>query len=269
MGIDRKTFIAKAEQIASEEPTYRYGGWGNDGTCDCIGLIIGAIRRADGNWRGTHGSNYAARSEMDDLLAVAAIDDLDIGDAVYKAREPDDRRYALPDKYRPGGGSYNGDVRDYYHVGIVESISPLKIRHMTTPRPKMDDALGKWAYHGHLKKIDYKGGGTMGEKATVVLPSGVKGSTVNLRNVPSTSGDIIARIPVGTVVDVIEDMGRWCNVAVQGYNGYMMSNYLEYQGGGEEVSGDILTAEERDKIDHALIDIETRLEIIRDILGRG
>ena len=69
----------------------------------------------------------------------------------------------------------------------------------------MDDALGKWAYHGHLKKIDYKGGGTMGEKATVVLPSGAKGSTVNLRNVPSTSGDIIARIPVGTVVDVIED----------------------------------------------------------------
>lgn len=263
-------FLSYAEQIAAEEPSYRHGGFGQDGTCDCIGLIIGAIRRAGGNWRGTHGSNYAARNEMASFEAIQGEKSLEVGDAVYKARDPRDGKYALPDKYRPGGGAFSGDTNDYYHVGVVVSVNPLRIRHMTTPRPKMDTAIGKWTYHGRLKKIDYREGGKqMSEKATVVLPTGSKGSTVNLRDKASTSGAILAQIPVGTVVDVVTDQGKWCEIITQGYHGFMMSNYIEYQGGGEEVSGDLITAEEREKIDHALLDIENRIETIREILGRG
>ena len=109
----------------------------------------------------------------------------------------------------------------------------------------------------------------MSEKATVVLPAGSKGSTVNLRDAASTAGKVVARVPVGTVVDVEEDLGQWCRIEAQGFGGYMMSNYIEYAGGGEEVSGDVVTAEEREKIDNALADIENRLELIRTILGRG
>ena len=61
--ITLSSFLEKIREIASENPKYRSGGSGKDGTCDCIGLIIGAIRRAGGSWPGTHGSNYAARYE--------------------------------------------------------------------------------------------------------------------------------------------------------------------------------------------------------------
>lgn len=41
-----EAFLSEVAKIKSEAPTYREGGDGSDGTCDCIGLVIGAIRRA-------------------------------------------------------------------------------------------------------------------------------------------------------------------------------------------------------------------------------
>lgn len=265
-----REFIARAEEIAAEGPIYQLGKDGTHGECDCVGLIIGSIRRAGGQWRGMHGSNYAARNEMVRLEKVGDPSALEPGEVVYKAAEPDASNYTLPDRYKPGGSGYNGDIRDYFHIGIVVSASPLRIRHITGPGAVMDTKIGRWKYHGKLTKIDYESKGeakTM--QATVVLPAGSRGATVNLRSGASTNDKVLAQVPAGTVVDVIEDMGQWCRIEAQGYTGFMMSNYLEYPGGGEEVTGDVLTFEEREKIDNALIDIENRLEVIRSILGRG
>lgn len=74
---------------------------------------------------------------------------------VLKAYEPGAKRYNLPARYKPGGGHHNGDLRDYYHIGIVKSVRPLRILHMTSPAAKTDTSLGKWAYHGQLKRITY------------------------------------------------------------------------------------------------------------------
>ena len=46
-------FLKNADQIAAESPSYKLGHDGSDGECDCIGLIIGAIRRSGGTWSGT------------------------------------------------------------------------------------------------------------------------------------------------------------------------------------------------------------------------
>lgn len=39
-------WLCKVDEIAAEGPSYKLGHDGSDGSCDCIGLIIGAIRRA-------------------------------------------------------------------------------------------------------------------------------------------------------------------------------------------------------------------------------
>ena len=44
--ISKNKFLEKVQEIAASKPTYKLGHDGSDGTCDCIGLIIGAIRRA-------------------------------------------------------------------------------------------------------------------------------------------------------------------------------------------------------------------------------
>ena len=38
-----EAFIAQVEAIAQASPVYRLGGDGSDGTCDCIGLVIGCL----------------------------------------------------------------------------------------------------------------------------------------------------------------------------------------------------------------------------------
>ena len=44
--IPLEQFLREIRNIRALNPIYRLGGSGVDGTCDCIGLIIGAIRRA-------------------------------------------------------------------------------------------------------------------------------------------------------------------------------------------------------------------------------
>ena len=218
-----EVFIAQVEAIAQASPVYRLGGDGSDGTCDCIGLVIGAIRRAGGAWTGTHGSNYAARYEMRELLPVTDAGELCLGDVVYKARTPGQAGYALPERYKKGP-----DQRDYYHVGVVTATSPLEITHCTSPGIVRDTKLGKWTYRGRLEKVDYDGTsqevGTMVQTATVVADSG---DDVKMRSTPSKTDGLYYKVPVGATVQVASVDGEWAKVRYQDRTGYMMVEYLE------------------------------------------
>ena len=218
-----EVFIAQVEAIAQASPVYRLGGDGSDGTCDCIGLVIGAIRRAGGAWTGTHGSNYAARYEMRELLPVTDAGELCLGDVVYKARTPGQAGYALPERYKS-----DPDQRDYYHVGVVTATSPLEITHCTSPGIVRDTKLGKWTYRGRLEKVDYDGTsqevGTMVQTATVVADSG---DDVKMRSTPSKTDGLYYKVPVGATVQVASVDGEWAKVRYQDRTGYMMVEYLE------------------------------------------
>lgn len=220
MGVDVRIWLTRVEEIAAEGPGYQLGHDGSDHLCDCIGLIIGAIRRAGGQWRGTHGSNYAARYEMRYLKQIAGSADLKVGEVVFKAREPGVGGYDLPPKYEPGGACYTKDLRDYYHIGVVESVYPIRIRHMTTPKPKMDTSIGKWGWHGWLKKI------SEGDTVKVTYSAKVIGGSLNMRREPSTAAEKITQIPDGATVIVTEEIPEWCVVEYDGKTGYVMSKFL-------------------------------------------
>lgn len=228
-------FLTEIRAIRAAQPTYRLGGSGVDGTCDCIGLIIGALRRAGGTWSGTHGSNYAARSEMAGLRRVTSAADMEVGGAVYKARGPGDSGYDLPSKYHD-----RGDLLDYYHVGVVMSVSPVEIWHCTGGSggggirgdTKLGDPQqpGSWRFAGRLQKINYGEGWAMqeeGSRKALVVAAG--GSTVHLRKLPDKAGDRLVKVPVGTWVDVLEAGSQWCTVMALGKRGYMMREFLDLQ----------------------------------------
>lgn len=222
MGITRERFLEKVEEIAQSNPSYKEGRDGSDGTCDCIGLIIGAIRRAGGAWNGIHGSNYAARYEMRELLPVMDAGELNLGEVVYKARMPGQTGYDLPERY-----SADPDNRDYYHIGVVTAVEPLEITHCTGPGIVRDTKLGKWTYRGRLKKVDYDGTEemeTMVQTATVVADSG---DDVKMRSTPSKTDGLYYKVPVGATVQVASVDGEWAKVRYQDRTGYMMVEYLE------------------------------------------
>lgn len=43
MSATMSEFFSAVDAIQTEAPTYRSGGKAADGTCDCIGLIIGVL----------------------------------------------------------------------------------------------------------------------------------------------------------------------------------------------------------------------------------
>ena len=110
----------------------------------------------------------------------------------------------------------------------------------------------------------------MNETATVVLPAGAGGTTVNMRKKADQNAALVVRVPVGSSVIITEDLGKWCAITYDRYSGYMMSNYLEYDGqSGESGFAVTLTAEEYERVDRALLAIEEAVDAIGSIVGRG
>lgn len=249
--------------------------WGaaEEGCVDCSGAFDYAFEKLHGlNY--PHGSNSIERRFIvGDFLPVSKAQP---GMAAFKFYKPGDPGYDLPDKFMPGGSAYNGDLNDYYHIGLVDEDTDYVLNAKGTKYGFCRDKMtGKYGWDGvaYLKGVDYgktadeeKGDIPM-QEAKVVLPSGAKGDTVNLRREPSTSAPLVVRVPVGSTVTMEEDLGQWCRIIYGLKTGYMLSNYLEYV--GQEDETDSLTAEQKEQIDSALKQIELATELIGSIIGRG
>lgn len=224
--ISLNTFLVSVQKNAARVHSYQSGHDGSDGTCDCIGLPIGAVRLAGEKWPWTHGSNYTVRNRMKTLREVFSADDLHVGELVYKSREPGESDYDLPSAYKG-----HPDQRDYYHVGVVTGVSPLEITHCTKSGDASgifrDSKVGKWRWAGELDLVDYtdaEDDATPIYEATVNAPSG---KTVRLRREPSLNANVLAAVPLGARVGVMgwyDD--DWSRVQYNGQRGYMMTKYL-------------------------------------------
>lgn len=211
-------FVDFVRSNAARVDTYKLGGDGSDGKCDCIGLIIGALRLAGVSWGGTHGSNYAARSKMRTFAPVGSADDLTVGHLVYKHRAPDASGYALPSTYKN-----SQDRNDYYHVGVVTGVSPLEITHCTSVKGgiKTDKALGAWSHYGELEGVEY-GDAAMPE----LVPYTVTGGKLALRTGAGTEHKVQLYIPDKAQVEAAPRADNWSYVRYSGRTGYSMSKYL-------------------------------------------
>jgi len=254
-----KKFLEMVQKIKSLNPAYKQPGDGSNGVCDCIGLIIGAVRRMGLKWTGIHGSNWAARRESVELKYIESISQLELGDAVYKGVGPDgigpkplnggtfSHKYDLPSRYKHSGAYYNGDLKDYYHVGVVTSVNPLRITHMTSPHMKVDTGLSQnskspWNYHAKIKPIV-----NAASKAPTPVPpdpipyAGIKaivvsdnGSPVKMRQYPSTSCSTWDKLPVGTEVTIVEPGEKWAKINGGRREGwYMKAEFLDIVGDGK------------------------------------
>jgi hypothetical protein len=243
--ISAEKYVEGVDSIYVEQPGYRTGGDGSDGTCDCIGMCRGGSEREGvtdiKNFRGT---NQAARKTIEDLKPIRSVNELELGCVVLKTRDKDDKNMPLPDKYRKGGSEYDpvwGET-NFTHIGTVTRLHPLEITHMTSPTAKKDSSLGNWKYSGWLPWVTREG--SSGEDpddepetewATVVAESG---STVKMRAKPSTSCRLYWDVPVGSQVMIEEAGTPWTKITWAGQTGYMMTKFLLF---GDETIKDRYT----------------------------
>ena len=246
----REAFLNAVDRNAARVQAYRSGGTGKDGTCDCIGLIMGAFALCGETWKGIHGSNYAAREAVNQLHSVTDASQLRAGQIVFKYRLLSDDGYSLPERYRSGH-----DLRDYYHVGVVRSVDPLDIIHCTSPGPIAHDRkLGRWRMAADLKAVQGTGkrdpgddslpGGEMenrsqekakmsdaayehtaGNTVTARVESG-NGNGANLRASKSVSSKRLEKLPEGAQLSVISQDDTWAKVEYAGIKGYVKKEFL-------------------------------------------
>lgn len=231
-----KEFAREVEALALTVTGYQTGKSGQNGLCDCIGLIMGAMANMGRGSYPMHSTNYFARYEMDSLRMLSSAERLSIGQVVYKAR---DDQSDLNDRYKAGGRYSTGDLLDYYHVGVVTDTDPLEITHCTQDGSisgiKRDSSAKNWTHVGELRGVNYaetapEEGNTMSQTAYVTATNGLP---VRMRKAPGTDSDTIAKLPIGTVVEVVEvgnaDGEAWATIIdPDGRRGYMMEKFLLY-----------------------------------------
>ena len=226
--ISTDAFLAAVQDNAARVQAYEHGHDGSDGLCDCVGLIIGALRLAGIKYSGTHGSNYFARYCTHGLQRIRSVNQLTPGALIYKALEPGQDKYALPARY-----SKSPDQRDYYHIGVVASVHPLLILHCSSGGMHQDTKLGKWSYAGWCVYVSGSmPGGSDGEevKPMVATVTAQSGSTVKMRDKPRTDCAVYVDVPIGAQVSILGDAGSgWKHIEYRGRTGYMMSGYLTDQ----------------------------------------
>ena len=117
-------------------------------------------------------------------------------------------------------GIYTGD--NYFIDARGSSSGVLKTKYSTTTY--------KWTHWGIPKGLYNEETAPKDEEVYKVLYKAIvtadTGKTVNMRNNPSRAAAIVAQVPVGTPVDVLEEQGEWSRIGVDGKTGYMMAQYL-------------------------------------------
>ena len=120
---------------------YACPGSNDERGIDCSGMFVRAFRLQ--GRRIYHGSNTIWRKHLSEKGRIHSAADLKPGMAVFKWK-PD-----TPAKFRDDEG-------DFCHIGLVTSVSPLRIVHASTEgmKVKADRKIGKWQYWGVLAETD-------------------------------------------------------------------------------------------------------------------
>ena len=241
--------IALFQLMYKEHWSYVWGA-AKYGCVDCSGAFVYAYLKLAGITL-PHGSNAIARRwTVGEMLPIS---EAKPGMAAFKAKEPGEDGYDLPDKYKEGGSSYNKDLRDYYHIGLVDNdpgyVLNAKGEKAGFCRDKLTEKNG-WDFVIELKDVDYREDlPDMGEPAIVVLPKGAKGDTVNMRSGAGKNYQIVWEVPVGAKITVLDDQGQWCNIKYKNIQGWMMSNYIEYESENGESNDNVNLKKAFDQID--------------------
>lgn len=212
------------QRMLNEHWKYTAGA-SETGNVDCSGAFVWSFRQHGQSIY--HGSNRIARTEVIELVPISSAKP---GMAVFKCRNPSDARYSLPSSYKQGGKYCNGDLRDFYHIGLMGEDGKV-LNAQSSATGFVASPVKSWTCAGCLKKVDYKEDNLMVDDSNGVIYAGrvtaQSGSTVNLRAEPSKSAKVLEKVKIGTTVNVIGTTDGWLHVETETNQGYMMEEFVD------------------------------------------
>lgn len=145
--------IIKEFRVMYEEDWKYVNGGSSYGSVDCQGAFKYVYKKY-GESNGWRGSNDMARNWIVGSLIPLSRATLSPGMAVFRVASTNAN---LDSRYKPGGSAYNGDVRDYHHIGLVDEDTKYMLHASGTrenfARSKVNSS--EETYVAYLKGIDY------------------------------------------------------------------------------------------------------------------
>lgn len=258
--MDKNDLLKVFDTMLSEHWKYTASA-AEKGNVDCSGAFVYAYKQYGKSIY--HGSNRIARVETVELLPIS---EAKPGMAAFKARNPGDNRYNLPSSYKKGAKYYNGDLRDFYHIGLVSERGTV-LNAQSSATGFVESKIDSWTCVAYLKQVDYgddaaedstKDNSTAKESIPAVVTA-ESGKTVNLRATGSLKGMILERVPVGATVEILDETDDWALVNSGKYIGFMRTTFLK-----KAVQEDTIT-----EILERLAALEKRVEMLESEGGVG
>ena len=172
-----KDLIAIFQQMYREHWSYVWGA-AEKGCVDCSGAFVYAYRQFGQSI--AHGSNTIARKYVVQLLPIS---EARPGMAAFKLKKPGESGYDLPAKFKKGGASYNGDLNDYYHIGLVDDDPKYVLNAQGTKAGFTRNKISAWGCVGYLKAVAYE---QEGKTMQTMIVSAANGKPVAVRKGNST-----------------------------------------------------------------------------------
>lgn len=224
--------LKEFEKMAAENWPYVSPGSNDRSGIDCSGAFVYAYRQYGKSIY--HGSNRIARTEVGELLPISAAK---AGMAAFKHRKPGADYYALPGGYKAGGAYYDGDLNDYYHIGLVGRDGKILNARNEQDGFVASPASQGWSHVAYLNQVEYENAES--EEPVMAMTAIVRassGSTVKMRGKPDTGYNLYWDVPVGSTVTVLAQNSPegWTRIEWNGKTGYMMNNFLDFEGGVAE-----------------------------------
>lgn len=225
-----EVWTREKQDKATAQTVKSYGAqWIGHHVEDCSGAFVRAYKAAGLSIY--HGSNRIARVYVEKLLPIS---EAKPGMAAFKKRHPGAQYYDLPSEYKPGGKYYNGDLNDYYHIGLVDVNPDYVINAQSTQTGVVRSKLAGWSAVGYLKTVQYEGGEEMPDENKRV----VNADKVNLRAAPDTNAARVEYLNTGDIVTVGIEYGTgWDYVTHDKKSGYVKAEYLS------PINGDLSPSE--------------------------
>ena len=263
-----------ANQVARAATLAAHVGYTYD-ELDCQAFVEHCVRQAGGRMDYLGTNDMARRAAWLGTLDEARAQGRLVPGAGLLIREATEAN--LPARYAGDG------LGDFSHVGLYVGEGALSdtdkngnarscdVVHSSATMGRVAGSTlqNGWTHVLWFPEIDYGASGAAGNAAagdgltagaspvrfaTVVSPDG---NPVKLRSTPSTDKPYLAKVPVGTAVEVMQDAQGWAQVRLpDGKVGYMMTKFLTFEdaedapeSGQDEPSGETFEAEVLDRLE--------------------
>lgn len=235
--LDVKKLIKSAEECLGWP--YVSPGSNDSRGIDCSGLFVKCFRDQNGSIY--HGSNTIYRKYCSEKGKLTRENQLLPGMAVFKWNPH------TPEKF-------DDDLGDFQHIGMVVNINPVQIVHASSVAGRVvkNTGMGKWAYWGKLKNVDYQERPDIPAEPDIPVEPDVPvtpdfpdttgqttyitGDKVNFRAGPGTGYYRLLFLNKEDAVEVLEDKDGWAKCRYGEGIGYVKDDYVSFVSPGEKTA---------------------------------